>query len=316
MTFKKILSLLLVLCMIFTVAACAGKDKDDDDDDSKSSSGKKGGIFSKINDSDSNDDEDEDKDEKDSDDEDSKDKDSDDKDVFSNDDNPYAGLKEVDLPKDFPKDIFPIYKDGIVFAADKGERDGIGFYSIMAVFNTDMETVGTFYKEKIKDAENLEDQSTSDFTYFTGTLGSYEFSLSLASDSTNKKYSILTLELTAIPTVDDLLKSLSKAELPEKYPVDLFPIIDGAALYDARESVNDGKTSYSLTIYTDKSFKDIIAFYEEKIGTSEDIGKSISTDYFDLDGTAHNYYFYISGDLTEENGVEVVRYYLNLDPAN
>ncbi len=315
MTFKKLLSLLLVLCMIFTVVACAGKDKDDDDDDSKSSSGKKGGIFSKINDSDSEDDED--KDEKDSADEDSKDKDSDDKDAFSDkNDNPYAGLKEVNLPKDFPTDIFPIYKGGMVFAADKGERDGIGFYSIMAVFNADMETVGTFYKDKIKDAENLEDQSTSDFTYYTGTLGSYEFSLSLASDSTNKKYSLLTLELTAIPTVGDLLKSLSKAELPDKYPADSFPIIDGAALYDARESVNDGKTSYSLTVYTDKSFKDIIAFYEEKIETDEDINKSITTDYFDLDGTANNYYFYISGDLTEENGVEVIRYYLNLEPAN
>lgn len=327
MKFKRILSLLLVLCMVLSITACGIKASSDDDDDD----GKRSSQSSKDKDKDEDDDEDDekssskDKDDEDDEDEDDKDKaddDEDDKDEddkepaeAADEDNPYKDMREVELPKGFPEDAYPIYKGGKIYNASLDKRNDINVFSAWVVFDTKVDTVSEFYKNLLKDAEGFEDQSSMGFVMYSGKMEGYKFSLNLIPDATNDKYSILTMELTEIPTAGKVLETLAEGELPENYPADLFPIIDGGAIYDATESESNDEVSYSITVYTDKSLKDIVAFYEEKIGTIEDKSKSVSSDDFDFYGTAHKYHFSIYGGRTEEKGVELSRYYLSLDPV-
>lgn len=310
MKFKKLLSLLLVICMILSITACGIKASDDEDDDDN---GKKSSQSSK------DDDEDEDSNSKDNDDEDDEDKDdnNDEDESSSSDDdkdNPYAGMEEVDLPKGYPEDIFPIYKGGKVITADSNDRDGINEYGVFAVFDTKLETVDKFYKDLVEDSEDFVDQTSGTIVNYVGKLEGYNFNMTLLEDGTNPNYSVLTLELKEIPGADKLLESLAEGELPEKYPVALFPVIDGGAINDASESESDGKVSFRLTIYTEKTFKEIVEFYEEKIGAIEDKNKTLNTDDFELGGTAHDYSFDIYGGKSEVKSVELTRYYINLDP--
>lgn len=316
MTFRRILSLLLALCLIFGLAACGGRSSDEDED--KSSSTRKSGLFSK---SDSNDEKDnDDKDvtgveEKDTDDEDVKDEEEDNVSSEEDEDNPYKDLRTVDLPKGYPKDAFPIYKGGKIYWAGQEERNGADTFTIMAAFEADLDTLQKFYQDAVKNAQELQDQSFGDYIAYTGRLEGYIFSLTLFGDGQHKNYSMITLELTEIPSAKDVLNALAEAELPDGYPVSNFPIIGGGALFSASESENNGKASFELMIYTDMSFKEVVAFYEEKIGDIADKQKSISTGSFNMGGTANGYYFYISGDKAIENNVEFTRYYIRLDPA-
>lgn len=314
MAFKKILSLLLTFCMIFSFSACGNRNSDDEEVGTKKNSKQSSSDANSSADDNSNTSDNTDNKNTD---EATKDNDSNNEAVSAseNDSSPYADLKEVDLPKGYPEEAFPIYKGGKVYVANLDERDEVNVYSIMAGFGTDVDTLDEYYNDLLKDAINFDDQTSSGIISYSGELSGYNFVAMLIGDPSNKKYSSMTLELTEIPSANDVLKSLSEGELPDDYPVSTFPNVDGGAINSSNESESNDKISYDVTIYTDKSFKEIVAFYEESIGTIEDKSKSISTDYFELSGTADNYYFRISGEKVNENNVELVRFYIDLDPV-
>lgn len=311
MNFKKLLSLLMIFCMIFSFVACGDKDKDDDDNRSSKSSSQKD-----ARDDDDDDDKDEKKDKKDKDDEDDK-KDKDSKgDKKDKDDDVLAKYDEIDLPKNYPSDKFPIYKGGLVYSAIVDKSSGLETFIVSAVSKDDVEKVNAFYKGLIADAEDFSDFSMDEVYMYSGKYEGYEFTITCAPEDTNKDYALFNLMLKKLPSVESLLEQLNEGELPDDYPADHFPIIDGAAIINASESESNGVVSYNLNLYTDKSFKEILAFYEEAIGEITDKSKSSSTDSFELGGEAHGYDFDISGRKTERDGIDLVEYWIYLYPLS
>ena len=147
MNFKKLLSLLMIFCMIFSFVACGDKDKDDDDNRSSKSSSQKD-----ARDDDDDDDKDEKKDKKDKDDEDDEDDEDDKKDKDSKgdkkdkDDDVLAKYDEIDLPKNYPSDKFPIYKGGLVYSAIVDKSSGLETFIVSAVSKDDVEKVNAFIR--------------------------------------------------------------------------------------------------------------------------------------------------------------------------
>ena len=326
MNFKKLLSLLMIFCLIFSFVACGNRDKDDDDNGSSQSSSQKD-----DDDDDKDDKDDDDKDVKDDDDKDDDDKDDDDKDDNDDDDKDVnddkddddddkddvlSSYDEVDLPPNYPKDIYPIYKGGRVWFGMVDKSSGFENFSVSVICKEDVAKVSAFYSGLIKGTEDFNDLSMDDVYMYSGKYEGYEYTISCSPEDSNKDYTMITLILRKLPSVEDLLEELNEGDLPDNYPVDKFPIIDGAAINNASESESNGEVTYNLTLYTDKSFKEILAFYEEAIGEITNKSKSSSTGDFDLSGEAHGYEFRINGQATEGDGIELVEYWIDLYPLS
>lgn len=325
MNLKKLLSLLLIFCLIFCFVACGGRDKDDDDDgrSSKSSSQK----YDEDDDDDSSkdkndkDDKDDEDDEDDIDDDDDSSRDKKDDEVKKDDqsskkDDVLDKYDEVDLPVNYPKDIFPIYKNSRVWFAMADKSSGYQTFSISAVCKESNEKVASFYENIIKGTADFNDYSMDNIYMYSGIYEGYEYTISCAPEDADKNYTMYTLVLEKLPSADELLDSLNEGELPDEYPSNYFPIIDGAAISNASESERDGKVSYSLHIFTDKTFKEILAFYEDAIGEITNKSKSSSTGDFDLSGEAHGYDFQINGHAREIDGIDLVEFWIYLYPLD
>ncbi|MGI6084928.1 MAG: hypothetical protein ACOYIF_05720 [Acetivibrionales bacterium] len=176
--------------------------------------------------------------------------------------------------------------------------------------------VSAFYENVVKGNSDFNDLSMDKIFIYSGKYEGYEYTISCYPEDSNKDYSMFTLMLKKLPTIDALLEQLNEGELPDNYPSNYFPIIDGAAIANASESESGGQVSYSLDIYTDKSFKEIISFYENAIGEIENKSKSSSTDDFELSGDAHGYQFDISGRTTQRNGIDLKEYWIYLYPLS
>lgn len=324
MNLKKLLSLLMIFCMIFSFVACGGRDNDDDDNGSSQSSSQRDDDDEDDDDKDDKDD-DNDKDDKDDndDDDDKDDKDDDDdkddkngKDSKDKEDDVLASYDEVDLPPNYPKDIYPIYKGGRVWFAMVDKSSGFETFSVSVVCKESVEKVSAFYESIVKGTADFNDLSMDKIYMYSGKYEGYEYTISCAPEDSNKDYTMFTLMLKKLPSIEALLEQLNEGELPDNYPSDHFPIIDGAAIANASESESGGEVSYSLDLYTDKSFKEILAFYEQAIGDIENKSKSSSTGDFDLSGDAHGYQFSINGRTTERDGIDLVEYWIYLYPLS
>ncbi|MGI6084255.1 MAG: hypothetical protein ACOYIF_02270 [Acetivibrionales bacterium] len=324
MNFKKLLSLLLIFSMIFSFVACGDKDKDDDDNRSSKSSS----LSDDDDDKDDDDKDDYDKDDDDKDDYDEDDKGDNDEDEDEDDDKKgkadkddkdddvLDGYNEVDLPSDYPDDIFPIYKGSRIWLALVDKSSDLEIFNISAVCKGDAEKISSFYKNIVMGGEDFEDYSMDKLNMFSGKYEGYEYAITCAPEDSNKDYTIYTLVLKKLPSIESLLKELNEGELPDNYPDNYFPIVEGAAISHASESESNGEVSYYLNLYTDKTFKEILTFYEETIGEITNKSKSSSTDDFELSGEAHGYYFSINGRNTERHGIYLVEYWINLDPIS
>lgn len=324
MNLKKLLSLLLIFCMVFSFVACGTKDVDDDDDGRKPSSSQR---------DDDEDDEDEDddkgkgkdkdkgsdKDDKDSDD----DKDTDkDKDADKDDDDTgsgfdkdiFASFPKAELPEGYPKDDYPIYKGGHVWMGMKEDQGGYYVYTVAVVYAEELDTIVDYYEDFLKDAEGYDDMTSAFGNNYKGELAGYMFDITVMGNENEGDPVQATIVLSEIPSSGSVLKSLDEAELPDEYPIGDFPIIDGAALYNASESESNGVISYELDIYTDKTIKEIIKFYDDNLTNVENKSKSSDSDNFSISGTSNGYDFYIHGFKDNEDNVELVRYYISIDP--
>ncbi len=328
MNFKKLLSLLLIFCLIFSFVACGSKDNDDDDDGSSQSSSQKDDDDDDDDkddkdddDKDDNDDDKDDKDDDDKDDNDGKDDNDDDKDAKdedNKDDDVFSKYEEVDLPKGYPEDKYPIYKDSRVWFAIVDKSSGLEKFSVSVICKEEPTKVSDYYHNLIKDSEDFQDLSMADVYMYTGKYEGYQYTISCANENASEEngYTLLTIMLDTLPSIEGLLESLNEGELPENYPADKFPIIDGAAISNASESESGGLVSYDLNLYTDKSHKEILAFYEEAIGEITNKSKSSSTEDFSLSGEAHGYEFDINGRSTEKDGIDLTEYWISLYPLS
>ncbi len=320
MNFKKFLSLLLIFCLVFSFTACGGRDVDNDDDDDSS--------YSSRDDDDDDDKDNKGKDSKDKDKDDDKDTDSkdddEDKDSDSEEDDKKTGSKndifanypEVDLPKGYPKDEYPLYKDGRVWMGLKEEKNGYNVFSVAVVYAEEFDAIVDYYEDLLVDAKDYDDIKSDYANIYTGELAGYKFEITIIPTQNEGDLAQSTIILTEIPSSSSVLKSLDNGEYPDNYPKSDFPIIDGGVIYDASESENSGLVSYDLTIYTDKDIKEVVKFYDDNLKNVQDKSKSSSTDDFNISGSSNGYYFYIYGYKDTRDNVEVVRYTMTLDPID
>lgn len=311
MKLKRFLSLLLIFCMIFSFVACGNRNSDGDDDSSQSSYQK---------DDEDNDDNDNDADtEK----EGKKDPDNNSTDEKNDDKSPsdvekdhdvFDEYEKVDFPTNYPKDAYPVYKNSKIWYAISNKNDELNVFSINVISKDSVEKVSSYYLDLVRNAEDFKDSSIDKVFMYTGIHQGYEFTISCSADDSNKNYTQYTIMLTEVPTVAAILEKLNYGELPDDYPKDKFPLMEDAAIYDASENEYDGLVSYSISLFTDKSFKEIIGFYENALNDITDKSKSSSTDEFSLTGIAQGYEFSIWGNKTDRDNVELVQYWINLNP--
>lgn len=342
MALKKVLVVLLVIFMVFGIAACGTNSpgSDRDDNDKKASSRNK---------DDDDDDDDKDSRDKDSDDKDSDDKDSDEKgsggkssggkdsggkssggkdsddedpDEDEDDDDDYVspiGSSDVaGLPDGFPTRDYPFMRGTEITYGTKSVEDQRKIFIISGTVSEPLDEVKDFYFDLLNRAEGFSDLSGDGYYVLQGKYAGYEFYIVLAQDPTDSDNSTMMMQIGELLSTEAVLENLYEfeKELPDDYPLDLFPIIDNAVVTGVSESEYDGRVSYDITVVTSHSFKEIVAFYDEQIRPIEGKSKSVDDESCSFSGMAYGYFVYIGGYVTTEYGTEMRTYYIALDPVD
>lgn len=95
-----------------------------------------------------------------------------------------AADKSVELPKDYPKDKFPIYKDSYIFMVNELE----GGYVLTAFSKDSVDKVMDFYKELLAEGDVFMETKTGEsFTSF-GSKDGYVYNLDVGGSSEIKDY--------------------------------------------------------------------------------------------------------------------------------
>ena len=228
---------------------------------------------------------------------------------------PFADRPLAQLPKDFPSDIFPMFKESKLLFAIEENRDGRLIYQLISGCYAKREDVFSFYSNLLKDTQNKRDDKSTDAFIFGGTIESMDFELVILSEPNTENACQLTLNVSVPPTKGDALNSLEATDIPETYPQDKFPLVKDACVTEAEESESDGVKSYYLRVYTTMSFKEIVAFYEENLSDLADKDKSISSDDFAISGVSNGFYVNICGYQHDVNGIDLTTYSVELAPA-
>ncbi len=76
--------------------------------------------------------------------------------------------------------------------------------------------------------------------------------------------------------------------LPDGYPEDLVPIVDGSKIQLANKNEQDGKTTYLISLSSTKSAKDVYKFYQDVLKDAEDYSSSQMNDVFSVTGVKDN----------------------------
>lgn len=83
----------------------------------------------------------------------------------------------TDLPDGYPEKVFPIYPNSDVLMAQTMNSDGISSYSVMLKNKDEAEKIYAYYKELLKDGENLMDMNTQGTHTLAGSLDGYNFGI-------------------------------------------------------------------------------------------------------------------------------------------
>jgi|GEM_PF-6381718 len=98
--------------------------------------------------------------------------------------------KSIDVPVDYPSDILPVYKNGVVFAVSKQQKG----YSLVILSNDDVNTIEDYYKSLIKNANIISDVEEEDLYETMGSRDGYTFYITVTNnDITDDFKTALTL---------------------------------------------------------------------------------------------------------------------------
>lgn len=99
-----------------------------------------------------------------------------------------GGDEGVSLPEGYPKDTVPIIDNSKIVAASKNEDQSKKVtYSVMLLTEKSLSDVMAFYKEAMKDAKNLNQNSMGEAASFGGEKDEYSFWIILGTDSSGDK---------------------------------------------------------------------------------------------------------------------------------
>jgi hypothetical protein len=95
---------------------------------------------------------------------------------------------EVALPDGYPEDLVPIIADGKVAASTKNEDENNKFsYSVMLFSDKEMKDATSFYKNALKDLEELQVMESPELVTFGGQKNGYNIFVLLGVDNSEDK---------------------------------------------------------------------------------------------------------------------------------
>lgn len=100
-------------------------------------------------------------------------------------------------------------------------------------------------------------------------------------------------------------------ELPDNYPVNMFPIMSEDKATDARATEDGNTIEFNITVMSKKQMKEIVEYYETQWGNIQDKYKSMNSNGFELNGQIKDYETYIYGELMEDEA-KSVQYYITV----
>lgn len=80
-----------------------------------------------------------------------------------------------------------------------------------------------------------------------------------------------------------------KGSLPKEYPSDILPVIDDAEIVGSMKSTQDGKQSHMVSITSEKSYDDVVAFYEDQLSGYENFSSMDLGDAYTCGGVKDGY---------------------------
>lgn len=207
--------------------------------------------------------------------------------------------ESVELPKEYPKDIFPIYRDSYIAAASKSED---GSFLIIGYTNDDMKDVKEFYMEILKDAKIIIENSTSESYMNMGEMEGMSYTLSIAASLDDLDYklnfNLMIMQIDDSGSNEELqlvknstektMNSTSDRELPINYPEDIIPVYNSGSAEVSVVLKQSGQVVVGLM--TIDEIEVVTEYYRSFLSIAEDYS------LLDMNGT-----ILLMGTLDERN---------------
>jgi len=91
--------------------------------------------------------------------------------------------KGVELPADYPKDKFPVYKDAYVMSVQTLDKS----YTLVCFSEDSIQEVGAFYKELFKDSQIISQTAQADEYTIMGVKDGYTYTVCVTKNSEQDK---------------------------------------------------------------------------------------------------------------------------------
>lgn len=204
----------------------------------------------------------------------------------------YGNYRGTEVPRGFPADILPIYKDSVILGAMK-DNMGVLFtrYIVNICTVEPYEKVAEYYNGVLSGLQGFEEAAREGYYTFkteTGVEKDYEVSVI---DQTLGYYDSQGLPENAKTVI--MLMCNEYKELPKEYRADLVPVMQGSVPLQSSIGANlDGHLIYDFTFDTRKGFQDIVAFYREVMsnaGSYQEETQPGDDGYLVITGTMEHY---------------------------
>ncbi len=105
--------------------------------------------------------------------------------------------ENLDLPKDYPKDLVPLFKEDSILSYTTTET---GELAIIYRSKESVEDCFNFYKDLVKDAESKMESQDENGAMIIAAINNRDFTLIISTDSDNEKKAIVSINIGAPPT--------------------------------------------------------------------------------------------------------------------
>lgn len=205
------------------------------------------------------------------------------------------------LPDSFPEHVLPLVDDANIINVNENKENFI--VSIIYTTTKRYDEVGKFYEEVFKDVENLNQYQLDNGISMNGTKDDYRINITAVAVDDKTSSVMLDVNYRQLAERNKLKETLisgKSAALPDGYPEDIFPILEGDKVTESRYEEMGDEIYYYLTILSNLSQKDIIKGYEA-IWSDIEVGyKSIGSADFQFDGhRGEKYAFSLNGEIRD-----------------
>lgn len=217
------------------------------------------------------------------------------------------------LPDNFPRDVVPLLDDAnISNVIDNKDNNAIGIIYTTA---KKYDEVGSFYQEVLKDADNFNNTQLDSGSMMGGTKDGYRISITAVAMEGKGSSVMIDVNYSERAEADKLKNTLASGksvDLPDGYPEDKFPILQGDKVTDGFYSETEYEKYFDVTLISNKSMKDIIDGYENSWSDIVVEYKNLSSSDFQFEvRLGDDYSNSIDGEI-KDNESKIVEYRIHI----